>query len=202
MRCQVTSLNDVTYATPPRAQVQGAGPAAWNLYFSVTVTEPRRGGDTRPQEGREERARTYCLTRRQKQRGGTESSRATMALMGRVALVTGGAQGIGRAVVEALLRSAAKVRNFCKVQLEEREAAPAAAAPPPPPPSPPPAPPQVSVVDINQNCGDSCKSELDAEFGGGSCAFIQCDVTDGDALRGERSRPRAASERRSQYRTS
>ncbi|XP_024145867.1 15-hydroxyprostaglandin dehydrogenase [NAD(+)] isoform X2 [Oryzias melastigma] len=72
-----------------------------------------------------------------------------MALMGRVALVTGGAQGIGRAVVEALLRSAAKV----------------------------------SVVDINQNCGDSCKSELDAEFGGGSCAFIQCDVTDGDALR-------------------
>uniref|UniRef100_A0A3P9IM72 15-hydroxyprostaglandin dehydrogenase [NAD(+)] n=1 Tax=Oryzias latipes TaxID=8090 RepID=A0A3P9IM72_ORYLA len=72
-----------------------------------------------------------------------------MSLMGRVALVTGGAQGIGRAVVEALLKSGAKV----------------------------------SVVDINQSCGDVCKSELDAEFGGDNCAFIQCDVTDGDALR-------------------
>uniref|UniRef100_A0A3B3IML3 15-hydroxyprostaglandin dehydrogenase n=1 Tax=Oryzias latipes TaxID=8090 RepID=A0A3B3IML3_ORYLA len=72
-----------------------------------------------------------------------------MSVMGRVALVTGGAQGIGRAVVEALLRSGAKV----------------------------------SVVDINQSCGDVCKSELDAEFGGDNCAFIQCDVTDGHALR-------------------
>ncbi|XP_061580101.1 15-hydroxyprostaglandin dehydrogenase [NAD(+)] [Cololabis saira] len=71
-----------------------------------------------------------------------------MSLTGRVALVTGGAQGIGRAVVQSLLQSSAKV----------------------------------AVVDLNKTCGDACKAQLDAEFGDGHCVFIQCDVTDGDAL--------------------
>ncbi|KAM6940255.1 15-hydroxyprostaglandin dehydrogenase [NAD(+)] [Xenentodon cancila] len=71
-----------------------------------------------------------------------------MSLMGTVALVTGGAQGIGRAVVQSLLQSSAKV----------------------------------AVVDLNKTCGDACKAQLDAEFGDDRCIFIQCDVTDGDAL--------------------
>ncbi|XP_023155242.1 15-hydroxyprostaglandin dehydrogenase [NAD(+)] [Amphiprion ocellaris] len=71
-----------------------------------------------------------------------------MDLAGRVALVTGGAQGIGRAAVQELLRSSAKV----------------------------------AVVDLNQACGEQCKEQLDAEFGEGNSSFIQCDVSDGNAL--------------------
>lgn len=72
-----------------------------------------------------------------------------MSLNGKVALVTGGAQGIGRAVVQSLLQSSAKV----------------------------------AVVDLNKICGEECKAQLDAEFGEGNCAFIPCDVSNGDALR-------------------
>ncbi|KAG7235898.1 hypothetical protein INR49_002096 [Caranx melampygus] len=72
-----------------------------------------------------------------------------MSLNGKVALVTGGAQGIGRAVVQSLLQSSAKV----------------------------------AVVDLNKACGEKCKAQLDAEFGEGNCTFIQCDVSNGDALR-------------------
>ncbi|XP_029356689.1 15-hydroxyprostaglandin dehydrogenase [NAD(+)] isoform X2 [Echeneis naucrates] len=72
-----------------------------------------------------------------------------MSLEGKVALVTGGAQGIGRAVVQSLLRNSAKV----------------------------------AVVDLNQTSCEECKAQLEAEFGTGNCNFIQCDVSDGDALR-------------------
>uniref|UniRef100_A0A8C6KB82 15-hydroxyprostaglandin dehydrogenase n=1 Tax=Nothobranchius furzeri TaxID=105023 RepID=A0A8C6KB82_NOTFU len=72
-----------------------------------------------------------------------------MALAGKVALVTGGAQGIGRAAVQSLLQSSAKV----------------------------------AVLDLNKTCGEQCKAQLDAEFGEGQCTFIQCDVSNGDALR-------------------
>ncbi|XP_058495487.1 15-hydroxyprostaglandin dehydrogenase [NAD(+)] isoform X1 [Solea solea] len=72
-----------------------------------------------------------------------------MSVNGKVALVTGGAQGIGRAVVQSLLKSLAKV----------------------------------SVVDLNQSSGEECKKQLDAEFGEGNCSFIQCDVSDGNALK-------------------
>ncbi|XP_017164271.1 15-hydroxyprostaglandin dehydrogenase [NAD(+)] [Poecilia reticulata] len=72
-----------------------------------------------------------------------------MSLAGKVALVTGGAQGIGRAAVQSLLRSSAKV----------------------------------AVVDLNKTVGEQCQTQLDAEFGEGRSAFIQCDVTNGDALR-------------------
>ncbi|XP_037546045.1 15-hydroxyprostaglandin dehydrogenase [NAD(+)] [Nematolebias whitei] len=72
-----------------------------------------------------------------------------MALSGKVALVTGGAQGIGRAAVQSLLQSSAKV----------------------------------AVLDLNKTCGEQCKNELDSEFGEGNCTFIQCDVSNGDALR-------------------
>ncbi|XP_010788256.1 15-hydroxyprostaglandin dehydrogenase [NAD(+)]-like [Notothenia coriiceps] len=73
-----------------------------------------------------------------------------MPLRGKVALVTGGAQGIGRAVVQSLLQSSAKV----------------------------------AVVDLNKTCGEESKALLDAEFGEGHCHFIPCDVSNGDALRG------------------
>ncbi|XP_013856036.1 15-hydroxyprostaglandin dehydrogenase [NAD(+)] [Austrofundulus limnaeus] len=71
-----------------------------------------------------------------------------MALSGKVALVTGGAQGIGRAVVQSLLQSSAKV----------------------------------AVLDLNRTCGEQCQKQLDSEFGAGNCTFIQCDVSNGDAL--------------------
>ncbi|KAK7929779.1 hypothetical protein WMY93_006174 [Mugilogobius chulae] len=71
-----------------------------------------------------------------------------MALRGKVALVTGGAQGIGRAVVQELAHNHA----------------------------------QVAVVDLNASCGEQCKSELDSEFGADRSIFLQCDVSDADAL--------------------
>lgn len=40
------------------------------------------------------------------------------------------------------------------------------------------------MVDLNQICGEECKTQLDAEFGEGNCIFIQCDVSNGDALKG------------------
>lgn len=43
---------------------------------------------------------------------------------------------------------------------------------------------QVAVVDLNKACGEECKAQLDAEFGEGNCTFISCDVSNGDALRG------------------
>ncbi|KAK2815546.1 hypothetical protein Q5P01_026013 [Channa striata] len=72
-----------------------------------------------------------------------------MSLVGKVALVTGGAQGIGKAVVQLLLQSSAKV----------------------------------AVVDLNKTCGEQCQTQLDAEFGQGNSVFIQCDVSNGDALK-------------------
>ncbi|XP_054882405.1 15-hydroxyprostaglandin dehydrogenase [NAD(+)]-like [Poeciliopsis prolifica] len=72
-----------------------------------------------------------------------------MPLSGKVALVTGGAQGIGRAVVQSLLKSSAKV----------------------------------AVVDLNKTVGEQLQAQLDADFGEERSAFIQCDVTEGDALR-------------------
>lgn len=44
---------------------------------------------------------------------------------------------------------------------------------------------QVAVLDLNKTCGEQCKDELDSEFGEGNCTFIQCDVSNGDALRGD-----------------
>nr|XP_061792197.1 15-hydroxyprostaglandin dehydrogenase [NAD(+)]-like isoform X1 [Nerophis lumbriciformis] len=79
-----------------------------------------------------------------------------MSLNGRVALVTGGAQGIGRAVVQSLLQSSTKVTFvFFKV----------------------------AVVDLNKICGEECKKQLDTEFGEDSNIFIQCDVSNGVSLR-------------------
>lgn len=43
---------------------------------------------------------------------------------------------------------------------------------------------QVVVVDLNKDLGEECKAQLDAEFGEGNCTFIECDVANGDALRG------------------
>ncbi|KAA8595355.1 hypothetical protein FQN60_012490, partial [Etheostoma spectabile] len=86
-----------------------------------------------------------------------------MSLNGKVALVTGGAQGIGRAVVHSLLQSAAKTLKS--------------------PPDKQSLVPQVAVVDLNKTCGEESKAQLDAEFGEGNCNFIPCDVSNGDALR-------------------
>lgn len=43
---------------------------------------------------------------------------------------------------------------------------------------------QVAVLDLNETCGEQCKAQLDTEFGEGQSIFISCDVTDGDALKG------------------
>lgn len=43
---------------------------------------------------------------------------------------------------------------------------------------------QVAMVDLNKDLGEECKAQLDAEFGEGNCTFIECDVANGDALRG------------------
>uniref|UniRef100_A0A3Q4N9A2 15-hydroxyprostaglandin dehydrogenase n=2 Tax=Neolamprologus brichardi TaxID=32507 RepID=A0A3Q4N9A2_NEOBR len=40
------------------------------------------------------------------------------------------------------------------------------------------------MVDLNKDLGEECKAQLDAEFGEGNCRFIECDVANGDALRG------------------
>lgn len=39
-------------------------------------------------------------------------------------------------------------------------------------------------MDLNKALGEECKAQLDAEFGEGNCTFIECDVANGDALRG------------------
>ena len=43
---------------------------------------------------------------------------------------------------------------------------------------------QVAVVDLNQGVGVDCQAQLDATYGEGNCTFIQCDITDGDKLKG------------------
>lgn len=40
------------------------------------------------------------------------------------------------------------------------------------------------MLDVNQSCGQTCKEQLDAEFGEGNCTFIACDVSNEDALKG------------------
>lgn len=40
------------------------------------------------------------------------------------------------------------------------------------------------MVDLNKDLGEECKAQLDSEFGEGNCTFIECDVANGDALRG------------------
>lgn len=39
-------------------------------------------------------------------------------------------------------------------------------------------------MDLNETCGEECKAQLDAEFGEGQSIFISCDVTNGEALKG------------------
>lgn len=46
----------------------------------------------------------------------------------------------------------------------------------------------MALVDLNKTCGEECKAQLDAQFGEGNSTFISCDVTDGDALRGNHSK--------------
>ena len=40
------------------------------------------------------------------------------------------------------------------------------------------------MVDQNQEVGHECQVQLDAKYGEGNCTFIQCDITDGDKLKG------------------
>ena len=40
-------------------------------------------------------------------------------------------------------------------------------------------------MDLNKTSGEECKTQLDAEFGEDNCIFIQCDITNGDALKGK-----------------
>ena len=42
----------------------------------------------------------------------------------------------------------------------------------------------MAVVDLNQEVGRDCQVQLDAAYGEGNSMFIQCDITDGDKLKG------------------
>ena len=133
-----------------------------------------------------------------------------MALRGKVALVTGGAQGIGCAVVESLLKNEAKVRTsfehtpvhgfyhfvsrVFRLMRHQKDFSEEIIL------------vgnvfsnichlndltghasmyPQVSIVDLNQEVGEKSKKQLDEQFGVGNCSFIQCDVTNAATLRGD-----------------
>ncbi|KAI4832088.1 hypothetical protein KUCAC02_015069 [Chaenocephalus aceratus] len=70
-----------------------------------------------------------------------------MPLSGKVALVTGGAQGIGRAVVQSLLQSSAKKLHVT-------------------------GPAGGCGIDLNKTCGEESKALLDAESERDNCHFI------------------------------
>ncbi|KAM6267444.1 15-hydroxyprostaglandin dehydrogenase [NAD(+)] isoform 1-T1 [Spheniscus humboldti] len=134
-----------------------------------------------------------------------------MHVNGKVALVTGGAQGIGRAFVQALLGKGAKVSpGKGPLPSASRLSAPAgtggrgvAAAPSARLGSArlgsagessvcpagrrsalPSLPVQVALLDRNSEAGQESKAVLDEQFEAQRTVFIQCDVTDQEQLRG------------------
>ena len=86
----------------------------------------------------------------------------TLNLVGRVAIVTGAAQGIGLATVRLLLEAGAKVHiaKNLKTCLS---------------------PPQVGLIDISPSLRDTC-DKLAEEFNPSNILCLNCDVTDSTGL--------------------
>lgn len=107
-----------------------------------------------------------------------------MALNGRVAVVTGAALGIGKAMTEILLHNGAKVKYClcltccvscsvyvctvaCVLALDR------------------PSPVQVVILDVNETTGKSLKEALDKQYEPERTVFLSCDVESEQQVKGK-----------------
>lgn len=88
-----------------------------------------------------------------------------MDVKGRVALVTGGATGLGRTICEELLHHGAKVIFYFKIYLNQSLRIVRLFV-------------QVSICDLDSDAGENAAEELGERYGKDRVLFFHCDVTD------------------------